>query len=1112
MILSGLIFLTLTGASQAAPTTGKLVGATVQVNGAAAVRLRWMMDEGWIPNGGFNLYRSDGSSTPVKLNSTPLTVKGSLALTDQVYKTAIQPVRITGAQAFMAKSKVGRQSSSTTFAAMRASVKGVTGAAGGPPTTAQIHTAITKTSAVSTFMSSLPRGSAQPQKRVFTANEKIAIARSHLAMSAMTLPGAADTLGMGYDDTKVTGNASYTYTLKAINNGSEGQVATFSITVGKDALPPAPIVEEPVQTGVGAMSLHFEVPQGVDESNFGIFYYKVTRTDSAHLSGLVLSNGHIVPTYQTTTTGVEVASLVTYLDQGRAATNRGGVSNAVPPVAVGNVTYAVQLFDSFGRNNGAPVTVTTVCKDIAPPGPVTGATATYQAPTGVGGKQFVIVNFTPSVGDATVVKPNPTDVSYLYQRRDADDPKSTWSNVSPTPVALAYAQESELTVRQLSSLYPGFQATAKAAAQRSLTRVAPGSKSTFSSKLVAVGQMRVPAFKAANPGLIAVGMLYEVGKFADTTVQPDHHYQYQVIPVLKRNSVAGNMADTTPVGVPALVPAPAPAGLAIADAVAPMNLKFPGSATNVLKLQSTHGIFTPNSLVPTGPSIIRGPQVGQTIIQSRPLASSRTNPLRNVVQAVQVAANYGRMETISWTASNYSSACSYKVYRANGTGYTSNTSAEIPPNRLLNASADAQGAKLQAGKTSVGSRPVTVTTIQNPKAISAGLPKQRSTLAGVGAFHGINSRLIFAFDSPPPLAAYSLLGQTAPGATTFIDLIPRSQTNMFYYYVVPVSRWGTVGTATAPVKVKTLPSLPPSVPVFVSASPTETETLAAAVQPNLTTEDVVEYRLYRMPFPSAPMSIRSGVASAVLSVGKVSGLAKSKSATTQVSRTVGTRPLIATGNGIAGGAKFGILQTESAAVSLSAYQGKLAASVFNKTAAPTISAELQALFPLSNYTQVASSKVDPSNTATVTVTDTTAVPGVEYVYRIVAVDSAGLVSDPSTVIDAMALKLWCDPPALSGQAAYAAATNTVTFSLVPPATGCQAFVVERAIDAAATKFVQLKILAANGTTPVVFTDTAVRPGQTYTYHVSCIDSAGNSSKRTGVTDNAAGTLSIVVKT
>ena len=295
------------------------------------------------------------------------------------------------------------------------------------------------------------------------------------------------------------------------------------------------------------------------------------------------------------------------------------------------------------------------------------------------------------------------------------------------------------------------------------------------------------------------------------------------------------------------------------------------------------------------------------------------------------------------------------------------------------------------------------------------------------------------------MTTYSLLGQTKVGETQFIDLIPRNQSNVFYYYVAAVSRWGIAGTPSAPAKVKTLPSLPPSLPAILSASPTETETVVAGIQPNMTPEDVVEYRLYRMPFAASTTQISGNGASGTLRGGKVTGLGAAKAADTQVSRTAGTRSLLAKGTGIAGGAKFGILQSESPAVLLSAYQGLVTSAIAKKTALPGLPAELQVFFDFTHYLQVGSTTAVPSNTAPVYVNDTTAVPGVEYIYRVVAVDSAGLLSEPSTLMDAMAIKLWCDPPTPSGQAAYLASTNTVFFAVAPPASGCQVFVVERSI-------------------------------------------------------------------
>ncbi|MHB8635335.1 MAG: hypothetical protein ACYC96_02565 [Fimbriimonadaceae bacterium] len=1089
MIVSGLLLLVALHGGQGAPSSGKLIGATVHVNGAPVVRLRWVMDEGWIPNGGYNLYRSDGTTT-LKLNSAPLRVKDQQGLNDKVYQLAAQPVRLNVGQSFLLPIKATRVSSAPAFSAMRTAVKGITGAAGGPGTESQIRNAVSKTAAVVAYMAALPKRPTQPTKPVYTNVQKVAMARSHLAVTAMTLPGAAETLGMGFDDTKVTLNAPYTYTLKAIIDGVENPIATFKITVGKDPLPPAPLVEEPVQTGVQAMSLHLEIPQGVDEASFGMLYYKVLRTDATHPAGVVLANGHIVPTYQTTSGGVEVASLVSYLDSG---------------VAIGNVSYGVQLFDSFGRSNASPVAVTAVVKDIAPPAPVTGATATYQAPKG-GGGQFVIVHFAPSKGDATASKPNPADVSYLYLRKVADDPSAAWTAVTPTPVALAYAQESRLTVREMGALYPQMLTAERVAAQRSLTKATPRLRATIASRIVAVGQMKFTAFKASNAGLIAVNA-FPVGEFADTSVQPDHYYEYRIVPVLKRNGVAGDMGATSPVGVPALAKAAAPSSVNLVDAIAPMSLAFKGSATNVLKLQPSHGIYAPGSLVASAGSLANGLKMAQTMVNTRVASSRAFTGLR--VVGHPVAANFGRMVTVSWTPPAYSSALSFKVYRANGTGFTSNLKATLPPADTLKGSAEGQAARFQVG------RKVPVrTVIQNPRVIAAGLPKtsQRPVLAGLGIYRPISSLLAFSFDTPPPLAAYSLLGQTKPGESQFIDLIPRSQANVFYYYIVPVNRWGMVGASSAPAKVKTLPSLPPSVPAMMSASPTESQTVSVGVEPNVTPEDVVEYRLYRMAFPMVATRVAVGASSGTLVAGRLLGLGKVQAGATQVSKTFGSRVLMAKGVGIAGGAKFGILQTESPAVSLSAYQGLVATSVRRKLPRPALPVELLPVFILSNYQQVASAKVDPANTSPVAVEDKTAVPGVEYVYRIVAVDSAGLLSEPSTVMDAMAIKLWCDPPTISGQATYAAATNTVSMTLAPPLSGCQAFVIERAIDAAATKFIQIKMLAANGPTPVVFTDSAVRPGQTYTYHVTAIDSAGNSSIRNGAVNVPTGVITVQVKT
>lgn len=1086
MVLLSSLVLIATAGRQAA--TGKLVGATVQVNAQPAVRLRWSMADGALPSGGFNVYRTDPSGT-TKLNPAPIDAAPE-GKRDPTYVLAAKAMRIAGVQSQLISGKVTRQSSASAFAAMRSGIKTLTGVAGTPPTALQIRSAMNKSPEVGALFKSLTPGAKFKGKRVYSDAEKVANARTFVILQAMLHPEAASKLGLGFDDTKVTANASYTYTLKAVEGGAETQVATFQITVGKDPQPPTPTVEEPVQTGEHSISLHMEVPPNVDETDFGVLSFNVVRIDSAHPSGVPVSKDPIMPSYQTTLAGTQVATLTTFMDSG---------------ASFGNVTYQVKLVDSFGRLSPTPASVSTVMKDIAAPAPVTGAVATYSM-TRPANKQSVTVTYTASQGDSTAPLPNNEVVKYKVQRLDIDRVGADWVDINPSNFSFTAANVAAMPMKTLAGLYPA----ARTAATNSAVRVAKQSslKGVVRSKFLEVERLTVAQFQTKYVGELAGVEAMKPGELVDNSVEPDHYYRYRIIPLLVRSGVAGDAAQTAAVGVPALAQVPAPTNLAIADAIAPQVLTFKGSVTNVYKLQPTHGVFLPGSSVATAPSVQFGASMASKVIGRRPV--TKPGNLKGRGSERPIAANYGRMETITWTAPTYTSPVYYKVYRANGTGYVSNVNALSAPAQLANASAEQAGGRVIQKPNIGGVKP-------ELSGIKQGIG--RPVLTGRGVYRPLPGGLQFAMDTPPPLSAYTLLGTTKPGETQFIDLVTRSQSNVFYYYVVPVNRWGTPGQPITPTKVKTLPSLPPSVPAFLSAYPNEKGIVAAGVQPNMMPEDVVEYRLFRMTVKT-PVNVvaAKGLVSTTLSQGKLGAEILGKASEASATRAIGGRSLVAKGVP-GGGAKFGIYRTESPFSVVAAYQGLSSTAGRSKQPQPPMMSEVNQFLDFSKYTQVATLTADPTNLKPVYILDPSGVAGDEYVYRVVAVDSAGLVSEPSTLLDASPIKTTCDPPK-SVTAVYVPATNSVTFTLGQPLTGCQAFVIERAIDANAskpvtstTKFLQLKIVGNKGADSVTFSDTAVRPGQTYFYRVSCIDAFGNSSiTETIETHLPSGFIDVQVKT
>lgn len=1032
-------------------STGTIIAGTVTAKGQTVVKLRWAMDDGAFPDGGFNVYRTEGA-TKVQLTGTPAKLATTLNRTDKVLAMALNPITVSKGHRLMNRQAGNRGTSVNEFRSIGQTVAAAP--AGSSP--AALRKMIAPV--VQGFNAKLLKPAAPPTTPPL--EDQVAEARAKLIMRAFLDDTTAQTAGLGMTDTTAQVGHIYTYTLTAIVGGQEKQVASLAnFKVGSDPLPPNPQVEAPVQISMDGEMLHMEIPAGVDEAAFGLLYFRVTRTDSGNPSPVLVGKGQIFPTYLTLANGGEVPSLTSYFDTGVG-------------MNFGNFTYTISVVDCFGRSCPNPVTLQGNFKNLFTPVASAGITGDYDASQG----QAVNVHWAPSDNESNVTAFTGR-TQYTLERHDEDNPTSPWVTLQ-TNAAPVHATNDQIFVSDLVRIYPTFYTT--------LSGLIPfpeiNPKQLHEMQVNNALKMTVTQFLAAYPnGTNAINALLPIDIYRDASVSPDHYYTYRVTPYLTQSKLNGGSTVSHRVGVPALVMPGSPTGIAVTDAAAPADLAtIKGSATNVLQLQNSHGIYSPGSLVASMGSITAG---RNALSKTSKYKAGSLSKLQS-----SVPANYGRMESLHWTAPAYATPVSYDVYRANGTGFKSAGASTQAGDHALRASAEGvQG---------------------NVRRLAGNLPK----VVGKGSFIASNTKFVFQLDTPPPDAEFVKIGSSKPGETSFTDLIPRSFANTYYYYVVPVNRWNAVGTRSGSTKVKIKPSLPPSVPVVLTVLATPTQTVQASIQPNLQLEDVVSYTLYRYGIPKPVVTTDATGGTGSVTGGKfITGAAPKLAGGMKVTALYAGRPLVATGAGAGGSAKFGIVRSNSALGPLASYQALSKQALVSKVAAPVLPDNLKHFFVNSNYTAVATLTANPSSTSTVVLTDSTVQPGYTYAYRIVAVNSVGMVSEYSAIMDAEVMHVYANPATLVGQPSYDSGKNQITFKV--QSAGAQMFVVERALDGAAqTKWVQVGSVAADSTGAASVIDGMVRAGgQTYFYRISAFDVDGNTSVQVNGA-STTGYLSVTAKT
>ena len=870
-MLSALIFSTAVLVGQRADNGVALLAAS-SVN-PAVVRLRWFSMSGAVPADGVQIVRT-GSNEPT--HALALVTPASTLLTNSVMATARKPLRAVQSLSVTRQkqsSKIAFRSLAPAMATAKAEMRGAVAprfqnALKSTATVRDFYSAIKKPAVGeikpmtgvqvaprppngATKRSASAQTSTQPPMVATPSDGDIVEARATLAMGIFSSDDNAAKIGQGFIDKQVQAGGSYTYELR---NRQGAVLATTTVKVGSDTPPPAPVVEPPVQLGQRQAGLHIELPTAVNEADYGKLVFRVSRINPGTTTPVVVDE-RVAITYHLRNDGNMMANLVTFKDTSAPTT--------------GHVQYLVQTKNIFDQLS-APTTVSVDMDNLATAVPVKAVAASREEirpttqqnahvapsirPIGYNGHVY----FLPVYANSDEEDVPASQMLFTITRFNTESKLEITKMLPATDLAtvsmIDFNTAKLRVVCQLSSDVDKALrviATNDAAAQTSPD--AP-SASEIQGEYETLCDMTVSRFIQTHPnatGDVNAKFNAQLGfnisgirTFTDVNPPDDHFYEYRVSQVWAVNFRSSPAVATNVIGIPALALPGSPQLTTLTDDPAPTNGNLQSGSTvatsNVLHMQNFVGPMGPTGLNPGFTALDTSASVGQRLFAATMAATPPpSNPgsirrakkraylaagagremARSAVAAIAkkgsagAAAHYGRKVSITWAAPAYSSDLTFKVYRANATGYVGQRSigATLAGKAVINKTAIrvADGSLPPAVPFK---RPPTTTISTSALAPIAKISGQNLTAAPAKRLGEqiIRSRTeakftsaklaAFRLDSAPTEEEFVLIGSTKrPDQHTFVDLLPRSQANNYYYFVRAVNRWGEEG-APAPAK------------------------------------------------------------------------------------------------------------------------------------------------------------------------------------------------------------------------------------------------------------------------------------------------------------------------
>ena len=920
-------------------------GVAPAANAPAEVRLIWIPTKGWLPAGGFNLYRAEGGNALVRLNTAPLKEQ----LISDTIKTRLRSAPAGIAALEIAAPAHERLSSGATFGqiAQEAQTLHQTGGLGATA----IRNRLSQSAALQTHRRLLRPA---PQKQTVvpplpgtlaasaapappTEAENVAAMRSQVLLHAISDRSVALQMGLAYDDKAVRGGVKYRYVLRGVDaSGAEDpkNLVELAFTAGADGPPPAPVVSG-FQYDQTIADLHWEPLDAATSKNLLHATYNVFR-DTAKIN-----NGPVLIAYQETADGKSIPSPTTFRD-----------SHA----PLGNVTYKVVLVDAFGRES-LPGAFTVAMKDERMPVPPRAARAVLGSD-----KKSAEVYWVAAINDDNVpamrFNPGQTPViAYDITRKDTENTSAVPARVTEASVAGASVTTAALPAEVLLDLMGD-------GAVRSLltegTNIKGGKSGTladgiaFRQLLAGKTVAQVSEKSSASAKTALAEMVGQIRHYADPNAPADHFVRYGVSAHYSINSNHTAPTETAVLPVPLLTPLSTPSAPTLTFARTP-GVLFGSYDTATGKAQ--HPTANPPRMtapapLPMSKTNTTGYKVGMN--GSKGTATTPTKPLGR-------GAQLGGTVTISWQPVTPNTHVRYRVYRVGATGL-------FPT--ALNAS--------RLGGIATGTLP-------------------HGTYHSRGGAQGLAMKYFADYPNAANLP-FALLGETED--TSWADDTPRSHAVNYLYKVQAVSRWGVESAVSPVAKIHVKATLPPSVPMLLTAQATDDGYVALTARPNIVEEQVASYHVFRKelqadvqvvqqtprPQPSAQVA-SNGHGAARPAAPPVTAPRSTLTATFNGKPLTGQSPQ-ARQRG-SSGLRFGVKRFTSPATLVNRGVGVRNGMVKAPQMTP---AEIARLVDILTTTEL-----HPGPDADITVTanqvrivDKTAKPGVTYLYQMIAVDGDGV--------------------------------------------------------------------------------------------------------------------------
>lgn len=401
------------GAAHAQEVQVRLAAASVPLpNGQTEIRLRWPISKGWIPEGGFRLFRGTGNERqlifpkqpvfrPDVQKLTSISLKGGRDL-GQALTRAATKTRSTEAVALFEPPAPQATSSAALFGLRAQTLKKRTLES---PFALRSRSGEDEPAELTSYWNRITTESLRARAltpRAPNPDDSVIESRADLVIAAMTDSKVATELGIAATDTARSGD-KLRYSLVAVGTGGkETPVAALDFVAGDNPPLPALAGLKAEQVGDGLVALRWERPSGALLQRMGTVGYRMLRADARSPQGKSLTETPFFVT-EIPAQGGAVEPIAFFTDDEAAA---------------GSVTYRVSGLDMFGRET-PPAEIKLTVEDMRLASAPRLARAALET-----NKVRVIWQKSTSAG-----------AQYYIWRRDAEVDGSTFVRLTRQPIA-----------------------------------------------------------------------------------------------------------------------------------------------------------------------------------------------------------------------------------------------------------------------------------------------------------------------------------------------------------------------------------------------------------------------------------------------------------------------------------------------------------------------------------------------------------------------------------------------------------------------------------------------------------------------------------------------------